>query len=64
MSTVLSKAQRYRERAIECENLAAMAIEEETRQHYRAIAASYTTMAEAELKLDAESQKIKGGQFY
>ena len=57
MPTALSRAQLYRERAIECENLAAIAIEDETKQRYRTIAASYMTLAEAEI--DAEFQKPK-----
>jgi hypothetical protein len=58
MPNAWNRAQRYQERADECENLAATVNQEHIRLHYLKIAAAYANLAKAELKLDADARKI------
>jgi len=51
-----AKAQRYRERAVECRRLAAMSVSPKTRADYEALAEQYEDIAKLELKL-ADSEK-------
>jgi hypothetical protein len=48
MPDALERARRYRDRAAECQALADAVQSAELKDHYRAIAASYIALAEAE----------------
>ena len=48
MRDALERARRYRNRAAECHVLAESAQSAESKDHYRALAASYIALAEAE----------------
>ena len=61
MPNALSRAQRYKDLADECMRLAELATSDDIRRHYGTIAESYLSLAEAELKLDAETLRIRTG---
>jgi hypothetical protein len=59
MSGHLDQALRYRERAAECEALADLSQSQEAKQHFRAIAGHYLSLAEAEEILAKTKRVLK-----
>ncbi len=59
MRDFLERALRYRDRAAECKAMADIAQSREYREHYRAIAQYYTTLAEAEETLSGKIGQLK-----
>jgi hypothetical protein len=62
MTKALSRGQQYKDRGDECLRLSELASSDDIRRHYRTTAESYLRLAEAELKLEAETQTTRTSQ--
>ena len=59
MVNPLTRANRYKERAVECMRLAEIASDHEIAGHYRQIAEEYLTLAQGELTLAAAQEVVR-----